>query len=113
MSDFDIWQLLGSVFAIELIFLQFSNKKTVSSVNQEDKIMAAPAARRTVGQLLQQAWNEIPEIVATTGLGLIGIGLGVLACYNYEKNDGDNRRYKKIYVIMRPDDPRVAKIRKD
>ncbi|XP_046971076.1 uncharacterized protein LOC125072782 [Vanessa atalanta] len=75
--------------------------------------MAVPATRRTIGQLLQQAWTEIPEIVATTGMGLIGIALGGIAVRNYYQNDGDNRRYKKVYVIMRPDDPRVAKIRKD
>ncbi|XP_013163452.1 PREDICTED: uncharacterized protein LOC106114697 [Papilio xuthus] len=75
--------------------------------------MAAPATRRTIGQLFQQGWNEIPEVMASTGLAIVGIGLGVLGVYNYDKRDGDNKRYKQVYVIMRPDDPRVAKIRKD
>lgn len=75
--------------------------------------MAVPATRRTLGQLLQQGWNEIPEVIGSTGLGIIGIGLGLVGCYNYVKRDGDNRRYKSVYMIMRPDDPRVAKIRKD
>ncbi|XP_026752498.1 uncharacterized protein LOC113512780 [Galleria mellonella] len=75
--------------------------------------MAAPASRVTIGQLLKQGWNEIPEILATTGLAFVGIGLATIGCYNYTKNDGDNRRYKMTYVIMRPDDPRVQKIRKD
>ncbi|CAH0722945.1 unnamed protein product, partial [Brenthis ino] len=75
--------------------------------------MAVPVARRTIGQLLKQGWAEIPEVIASTGLAIVGCALGGIACYNYYKNDGDNRRYKKTYVIMRPDDPRVSKIRKD
>ncbi|XP_028039488.1 uncharacterized protein LOC114249960 [Bombyx mandarina] len=73
----------------------------------------AAASRKSLGQLIQQGWNEIPEIFASTGLGLVGIGLGVLGAYNYVKNDGDNRRYKGTYVVMRPDDPRVKLIRKE
>ncbi|XP_062528800.1 retrovirus-related Pol polyprotein from transposon 17.6 [Bombyx mori] len=64
-------------------------------------------------QISNIGWNEIPEIFASTGLGLVGIGLGVLGAYNYVKNDGDNRRYKGTYVVMRPDDPRVKLIRKE
>ncbi|XP_032510878.2 uncharacterized protein LOC116765515 [Danaus plexippus] len=75
--------------------------------------MAAPATSRTIGQLLKQGWNEIPEILASTGLAVVGIAMGTIGCYNYVKSDGDNRRYKNIYVIMRPDDPRVEKIRKN
>lgn len=75
--------------------------------------MAAHAGRRTLRQLFQQGWTQIPEVIASSGLAVVGLVLGTYACYDYVKKDGDNRRYKKIYVIMRPDDPRVAKIRKD
>ncbi|XP_045503024.1 uncharacterized protein LOC123699988 [Colias croceus] len=75
--------------------------------------MATPAARRTFGQLLKQGYDEIPEIYASTVMGLIGIGLGCVGVYRYNKNDGDNRRYKQLYTIMRPDDPRVKKIIRD
>lgn len=75
-------------------------------------LAARAASRRTFGQLIKQGWNEYPEIVASTGLAFIGIGLATIGCYNYAKTDGDNRRYKNTYVIMRPDDPRVQKIRK-
>ncbi|XP_068629017.1 uncharacterized protein NdufA3 [Battus philenor] len=75
--------------------------------------MAAPATRRTLGQLLQQGWNEIPEVIGSTGLAVVGIVLGIVGVRNYIARDGDNKRYKQVYVIMRPDDPRVAKIRKD
>ncbi|XP_053601224.1 uncharacterized protein NdufA3 [Plodia interpunctella] len=74
---------------------------------------AATASRRTIGQLLKQGWNEIPEVIASTGMALIGVAVGFYACNKYEKENGDNRRYKQTYVIMRPDDPRVKLIRKD
>lgn len=75
--------------------------------------MAATASRRTLGQLLKQGYHEIPEVITSTGIGLVGIGLGYWGCYNYVKSDGDNRRYKMTYVVMRPDDPKVKTIKKD
>ncbi|XP_028157705.1 uncharacterized protein LOC135086937 [Ostrinia nubilalis] len=75
--------------------------------------MAALASRKTLGQLLKQGYNEIPEVLASTGLALVGIGMATIGCYNYIKSDGDNRRYKMTYVVMRPDDPRVKLIKKD
>ncbi|KAL0849804.1 hypothetical protein ABMA28_011746 [Loxostege sticticalis] len=75
--------------------------------------MAATASRRTLGQLLRQGYHEIPEIFASTGIALVGIAMATVGCYNYMKNDGDNRRYKMTYVVMRPDDPRVKSIKKD
>ncbi|KAJ8733748.1 hypothetical protein PYW07_014299 [Mythimna separata] len=73
----------------------------------------AAASRRTLGQLLQQGWCEIPEVFASTGLALAGIAMATVGCYNYVKSDGDNRRYKNTFVILRSDDPKVKRIRKD
>ncbi|KAF9795925.1 hypothetical protein SFRURICE_019137 [Spodoptera frugiperda] len=73
----------------------------------------ASASRRSLGQLIQQGWHEIPEVLATTGLALVGIGMATVGCYNYVKMDGDNRRYKSTYVVMRPDDPKAKLIRKE
>lgn len=67
---------------------------------------------KSVG-LLKRAWNEIPEIVGATFMGLIGIGLTASALYMYYKKDGDNRRYKFEYTVIRHDDPRACKVRKD
>ncbi|KAI5635825.1 hypothetical protein NE865_11427 [Phthorimaea operculella] len=75
--------------------------------------MALQASRKSLPQLLKQGWHEIPEVIASTGLAFVGIGLAALGLYNYAKNDGDNRRYKMTYVVMRPDDPRAKLIRKD
>lgn len=73
----------------------------------------AAASRRTLGQLLQQGWTEIPEVLATTGLAVVGCAMATIGCYNYTKMDGDNRRYKSTYVILRPDDPKAKLIRKE
>lgn len=67
---------------------------------------------KTWSGLFQRACWEIPEIVASTGCALIGIGLACIGMHNYEKNSGDRRTYRNIYVIVRPDDPR-AKLLKD
>lgn len=75
--------------------------------------MAGIASRRTIGQLIKQGWDEIPEVLATTGMGVIGLALAGIGAYNYYNTDGDNRRYKWTYVVMRPDDPKAKLIRKD
>lgn len=67
---------------------------------------------KTWAGLIQKACWEIPEIVGASACALIGIGLAGVGMYNYEKNNGDRRTYKNIYVIVRPDDPR-AKLIKD
>lgn len=63
--------------------------------------------------LWKQGWNEIPEIMGSGCAALIGIAMGLYTVYDYEKNDGHNKRYKLFYTIMRPDDPRTAKVHKD
>ncbi|XP_058816335.1 uncharacterized protein LOC131679615 [Topomyia yanbarensis] len=76
--------------------------------------MAAGAqASRGLTALFKRGWNEIPEVIGSSAMGLIGIGLTFIGAVGYYRKDGDNRRYKLDYVVMRPDDPRVAKIRKD
>lgn len=75
--------------------------------------MSFGAPRRTIGQLFRQGWAEIPEVMSSSFMAIIGIGLASVGAYKYAKYDGDNRRYKMTYVVMRPDDPRVAKIRKE
>lgn len=74
--------------------------------------MAAAAPRGFIG-LIRQGWNEIPEVMGSGVVALIGIGMGIYSAYGYAKKDGNNRRYKVLYVVMRPDDPRVRKIHKD
>lgn len=74
--------------------------------------MSAPAARQSVG-IIKKAWNDLPDIVGGSVLALIGLGLAGIGLARYYANDGDNRRYKYTYVVMRPDDPRAAKVHKD
>lgn len=73
--------------------------------------MAAKAGRLTA--LMKQAWNEIPETVCGLVLGVVSLAGAFTALHFYEKNDMDNSRYKYNFLIMRPDDPRVARIKRD
>jgi hypothetical protein len=73
----------------------------------------ASVAPRGLSALLKRGWNEIPEVVGSTAVAFVGLGLAGLGLIKYYSKDGDNRRYKLTYVVMRPDDPRAAKVRKD
>ena len=75
--------------------------------------MAAAPARTGLVGLLKRGWNEIPDVIGGTVVGLIGIGLSCAGLANYYRKDGDNRRYKMSYVVMRPDDPMASKVHKD
>lgn len=75
--------------------------------------MAAAPARKGLAGLLKQGWNEIPEVIGSSAVALVGVVLGVAGAVNYYSKDGDNRRYKSTYVVIRPDDPRAAKVRTD
>lgn len=61
--------------------------------------------------LFKRGWWEIPEIMASSCMALIGGVLASIGVYNYVKRDGDNREYKSVYMIMRPDDPRVCRLK--
>lgn len=71
------------------------------------------AAPKGLMGLLKQGWTEIPEILGSSFMALIGLGLGAVALKHYYDNDLDNRKYKTEYTVLRDDDPRVAKVRKD
>lgn len=73
---------------------------------------AAPQAGRLV-TLFKQGWNEIPEVVGSSFVAVLGLGLAGAGLINYYRKDGDNRRYKSTIVVMRSSDPRAAKIHKD
>lgn len=57
------------------------------------------------GLLAKGCW-DIPEIMGSSFMALIGIGLATVGCYNYLETDGDNREYKSTYYIVRAGDPR-------
>ncbi|XP_037797870.1 MATH and LRR domain-containing protein PFE0570w-like [Penaeus monodon] len=65
----------------------------------------------SVSQLYRQAWSEIPEVMASSVMLLLGTGLlaGSLMLYNNKK--ADNKRYRYVYTVYRPDDPRVSSIK--
>ncbi|EDS36871.1 conserved hypothetical protein [Culex quinquefasciatus] len=70
-------------------------------------------ASRGLSALFKRGWHEIPEVIGSSAMAIIGLGLTAIGLTNYYRKDCDNRRFKLDYVVMRPDDPRVAKIRKD
>lgn len=63
--------------------------------------------------LLIRGWNEIPEIIGSSALMLVGAGIAVYSGIRYVQMDGEKRRYKMFYTVLRPDDPRMRFIRKD
>lgn len=75
-------------------------------------VMATAQSRGLVA-LFKRGWNEIPEIIGSSFMALVGIGLGVTALYNYYSKDGDNRRHKLEYTVVRHDSPEAARVRKD
>lgn len=52
-----------------------------------------------------------PEVVASLFVGSVGLGLMGVACYNYEKKNGNVRKYMMEYTVVRPDHP-LAKVAK-
>lgn len=67
----------------------------------------------TIVALLRQGWNEIPEVLSTGVGALFFVAAGMYAVHLYDKRGMENKRYKLLYTVMRPDDPRVAKVHKD
>ncbi|GAB0090134.1 uncharacterized protein DMENIID0001_048230 [Sergentomyia squamirostris] len=75
--------------------------------------MSASVYGRGLVGLIRQGCHEIPEVMGGLVLAGMAIGIAGVGLYRYEKKDGDNRRYKMHYVIMRSDDPRAARVHKD
>jgi len=73
--------------------------------------MTAPAARKSLVQLWKQGWNELPEIMGSSMFALFGIGIGIYSVRRYYKEELYNHRYKDLYLVYRPEDPRAARIR--
>ncbi|XP_066258547.1 uncharacterized protein NdufA3 [Euwallacea similis] len=68
-------------------------------------------ANRGLVALIKRGWNEIPEIMGSGVHALIGLGVMVYACKVYYENDGNNRRYRSTYVVLRHDDPKVPTLK--
>lgn len=63
-----------------------------------------------IGYFKKGCW-EIPEIMAGNLIGLCGIALAAAGLFKYYNNEGDKREYKKVYDVVRPDDPRISYFR--
>ena len=62
--------------------------------------------------LFKRGWSEIPEIMGSSFMGLVGLGFSAIGTYLYYKNEAWNRPYKILPVVMRSDDPRADNVRK-
>lgn len=65
----------------------------------------ATAGNRGLVALFKRGWNEIPEIVGSSFMGIIGLGIAALALKVYYDKDADFRRHKLEYTVIRHDDP--------
>lgn len=88
-------------------------RRTLTSLFKQGDIKLFPEAASIADNSLFLGWDEIPEVIGSGGLALVGIGLGVFGCWRYYANDGDNRRYKNEYVVYRDTDPRAKLVRQD
>lgn len=73
----------------------------------------ATAQSRGLVNLLKRGWHEVPDVVGSGALALVASVVGVGTVYYYYAKDGDNRRYRDEYTVIRHDDPRADKVRKD
>ncbi|EZA58948.1 hypothetical protein DMN91_010679 [Ooceraea biroi] len=58
----------------------------------------------------RKGWTEIPVVMGASILATIGFSLAGFALY-YGKRHDLTPKYRQEYVIYRPDDPRVKKIK--
>lgn len=75
--------------------------------------MSAGAPSKGLIGLIKRGWHEIPEVMGSGVLALVGLGISAWSLNLYYAKDGDNRRYKEQYTVYRHDDPRAEKVRKD
>lgn len=71
------------------------------------------AAPNRLVSLFKQGWHEIPEVVGSSIIAIIGLGFGAVGLYRYQTYGGERRRYKAFYTVMRSDDPRMKYVRND
>lgn len=62
---------------------------------------------RGVVALIKRGWNEIPEIVGSSVMAVIGLGLGITGLAIAERKKPTARKHKFEYIVVRPDDPRA------
>lgn len=61
--------------------------------------------------LFKRGWHEIPEIMGSGMQGLLGFVLAGSALWMYCAKDGNNRKFKMNYTVIRHDDPKAACVR--
>ncbi len=89
---------------------------SVRSLYERWTFLKEASPERYGGSYFKNAWAEIPEVVFM-GLyfGIFGTAIHTYK-YKRQKKMGhpmSRNQYKDLYIVLRPDDPRVQMIRKD
>lgn len=73
----------------------------------------AAASNRGLVALFKRGWNEIPEIIGSSFMALIGLGFMGTALKVYYDKDADFRKHKLEYTVIRHDDPLAKRYKYD
>lgn len=73
----------------------------------------AAASNRGLVALFRRGWHEIPEIIGASFMGIVGLGFAGAALKIYYDKDGDFRRHKLQYTVIRHDDPEAQRYKYD
>ncbi|GAB6025936.1 hypothetical protein CHUAL_011905 [Chamberlinius hualienensis] len=73
--------------------------------------MAAAKYGKGFMGLLKQGWNEIPEILGSSVVGLIGVAFMMYGVH-LQSEKHHIKTYRAVYTVYRDDDPRVEELRK-
>lgn len=61
--------------------------------------------------LFKRAMWEIPDVMCTSFVALVGVGMAWYGCYHYKKIHGENSEFKSVYYIVRDNDPRQCQLK--
>ncbi|KAG7211895.1 hypothetical protein KM043_011105 [Ampulex compressa] len=98
---------LGTCRISRLDALVFPDTGTRENTEDFKRLRGKPFVTQ-VQTLWRKAWDEIPEIMASTGLAALGTLMFVYA--SCTRTGYGDQKYFTEYTVYRPDDPRVKKI---
>ncbi|XP_073999470.1 NADH:ubiquinone oxidoreductase subunit A3 [Rhodnius prolixus] len=70
--------------------------------------MSASVYGSGLSGLLKRAWHEIPGVMGSTVMGLLGLGIGTFALCKYDVKRIP--KYKMDYIVYRSDDPKAKTV---
>jgi len=61
--------------------------------------------------LCKRGWNEIPEVVGSGLMAVVGASLGIYYALKFERDEMYQAQHRYFYTVYRHDDPKAAKVR--